>query len=443
MNAWWSLAQELSSPFTLLLAGVLVALAALLVARRRRRAKASRWRHRGAAAPSARPFEHGFDLLLEARWQEAADVLKAAVKTDPNRALEYLELGKLFRRQGEPGRAARMFEQLSARQGLHRALSITAQYELALSYRALGWYEPAAATLEQVLGADPSHAEARRELRHLHEDMGHWETAAALEMLRLKRGEAQDRRTLAALLTQQGKAAWAAGNLRPSAAHFRSALVLDPDCTEAALYLGRILLRQGKLPKAFHVWDALAKTRPEFLFLAFRDMQAAFRQLHNDAGWESFLRSFTQRHPGDPTGYLALAEWYESRGQTEAAIPCLRQVLDLDPVCREAHLALIALYRRQGLPSDVLDSYEQLASRAAQPPGGRFRCRGCGHAREEPFWKCPSCRGWATPERRMPQPSAIPLVARDLAPPLSQAHTGVAAPIVATREAPVQPTPSA
>jgi lipopolysaccharide biosynthesis regulator YciM len=440
MNAWWRLTQELSSPFPLVLVVVLVGLAIILVARLRRPSDVSPARHRSAEAQTARLFEVGFDLLLDARWQEAADLLKAAVKTDPDRTSVYLELGKLFRRQGEPGRAARMFEQLSARPRLDRAVRLTAQYELALTYRALGWYEAAAVTLEQVLGADPSCAEARRELRRIHEDMGHWETAAALEMLRLKRGEARDRRTLAALLTQQGKAAWAAGNLRHGAAHLQSALALDAECTEAALYLGRILLRQGKLPKAFRIWEGLARTRPEFLFLAFRDMQAAFRQLNNDAGWQSFLHTFTQRHPRDPTGYLALAEWYEARGQIEAAMDCLRQVLELDPVCREAHLAILALYRMQGMPSAALDSYERLASRTTQPPGGRFRCRTCAHARGEPFWKCPSCQCWASPERLIPQPSAIPILPGALVPPPSPSSAGASAPIVVTRDAPVQPT---
>jgi lipopolysaccharide biosynthesis regulator YciM len=443
MNAWWDLSQELSSPSTLMLAGVLVCLALLLIARRRRAVEASRWRQRRAEALHSQPFERGFDLLLEARWQEAANVLKDAVKRDPNRTLEYLELGKLFRRQGEPTRTARMFEQLLARPGLDRAMSLAAQYELALAYRALGWHEDAAARLEQVLGANPSHADARRELRRIHEELGHWETAAAVEMLRVQRGEAQDRRTLAALLTQQGKVAWAAGNLRDSAAHLRSALTLDPDGSEAALYLGRILLRQGKLRQAFEVWDGLAKARPELLFLAFRDLQAAFRQLKNEAGWEDFLRAFTERHPDDPTGYLALAEWYESRDQRAEALYCLRQVLELDPLCREAQLALLSLYRAQDLPSEVLDSYERLVRAMAMPPGGRFRCRTCGHTGAEPFWKCPSCHTWATPERLIPQPSAMPIMAGELTPRLSQAHGAPVAPIVVTRETTMPPAPSA
>jgi lipopolysaccharide assembly protein B len=441
MNAWWSLLPEFSPSLTLLLVGVLVALAGLLLARRRQGAGASLGRHRAAEPLAPQSFERGFDLLLEARWQEAAEVLKAAVKTDPNRTFEYLALGKLFRRRGEPDRAARMLEQLRARPGLDRAMDLTAQYELALCYRTLGWYEPAAAMLEQVLGADPSRAEARRELQDLHEDMGHWETAAALELLRLKRGEAQDRRTLAALLTQQGKAAWAAGNERHSGAHLRSALALDPDCIEAALYLGRILLRQRKLSKAFHIWNRLAKARPDLLFLAFRDMQAAFRQLHNETGWERFLRTFTQGHPSDPTGYLALADWYEARGQIDEAMRCLRQVLELDPVCREAHLALLALYRGQGIPREALDSYEQLAKRPPQLPSGRFRCRRCGHAREELFWRCPACHGWGTPERLMPPASTISIMAGDVTPRRNHSPPSVSAPIAVTYDAPVRPTP--
>jgi lipopolysaccharide biosynthesis regulator YciM len=298
--------------------------------------------------------------------------------------------------------------------------------------------------LQRVLGADPTCAEARRELRRLHEDMGRWEMAVALEMLRLNRREVQERRTLAALLTQQGKAAWAEGQPRHGAAHLQSALAFDPDCTEAALYLGRILLRQGKMSRAFHIWEVLAKARPEFLFLAFRDMQAAFRQARNDAGWENFLHAFTQQHPSDPAGYLALAECHDARGQAEEARRCLQQALELDPVCREAHLGLLALYRRQGAATgEVLDTYERLVQQTLQRSGSRFRCRSCGHTREEPFWRCPTCYLWATPERLMPSSSAMQVTAGEIVPSPSPATIGAPAPLVMAREASLQPRPGA
>jgi lipopolysaccharide biosynthesis regulator YciM len=443
MNAWWDLSQQISTPLPLILAGILLCLALLLIVWRRRQVGASRGHRRRANALSSALFERGFDLLLDNRWQEAADVLKDAVKRDPGQTSEYFELAKLLRRQGEPTRSARMFEQLLARPDLDRAVRIAAQYELALAYRVLGWHEFAVARLEQVLGLDPSHAAARRELRGLYEELGRWQAAVAVEMLRLKRGEAQDRRTLAALLTQQGKVSWVAGHLRDSAAHLQSALKLDPEASEAALCLGRLLLQQGKLQQAFQVWDGLAKTRPEFLFLAFRDLQAAYRQLANETGWESFLRAFTERHPNDPAGYLALAEWYEARDHSAEALPCLRQVLELDPLCREAQLALLSLYRTQGLPSEVLDSYERLVRATVVSPAGRFRCRTCGHTAAEPFWKCPGCRTWAAPERLIPPPSAMPIMAGDTAPRPSHANLAAAAPIVVTRDTLGPPAPGA
>jgi lipopolysaccharide assembly protein B len=439
MSALWNLPPEWPSAFTLILAAALAGVLIVLVARRRR-ADRLRRRHAELATAASQPFERGFDLLLDARWREAAAVLKDAVKIDPTRGLEYLELGKLFRRHGEAGRAARMFEQLLARPGLDRALGLVARYELALAYRTLGWREAAAMTLEQVLGVDPAHAEARRELRWIQEEMGRWETAAALEILRLQRGEATDRRTLAALLTQQGKAAWGAGNLRASAAHLRSALAADPDCLEATLYLGRILLRQGKVPQAFQVWDGLAKARPELLFLAFRDMRSAFQQLQNEEGWETFLRAFTERHPHDAPGYLALAECYESHGQIEDAVHCLRRVLELDPLCREAHVALLSLYRAQGMPGDVLDSYARLAAAAPQAGGG-FHCPVCGAPRHEPFGKCSLCRAWATSERHTPQASHAPSISGQSAPPLGPSSANASTSLLLRREPPTRPSP--
>jgi lipopolysaccharide assembly protein B len=441
MNAVWNLPQEWFSSFTLIIAVALGVVLIALVVHRRRVGRLQR-RHVESATVASQPFERGFDLLLDARWQDAVEVLKKAVNIDPTRTLEYLELSKLFRRREEPQRAARMFEQLLARPGLDRTVRIIAQYELALAYHTLGWHEAAAAILEQVLGADPAHVEARRALRWIHEEMGRWETAAAIEMLRLQRGEATDRRTLAALLTQQGKAAWRAGNLRDSAAHLRSALAADPDCLEAALYLGRILLRQGKVPQAFQVWDGLAKTRSELLFLAFRDIQDAFQQLQNDAGWESFLRAFTERHPHDATGYLALAECYESHGQSEDAAHSLRRVLELDPVCREAHVGLLSLYRAQGIPEDVLDSYARLA-RAIPQAGGSFHCPACGNPRDEPFGKCSHCHAWATSERRIPQASrtSSTSISDEHTPSLSPSSASASTSLLMRREPPTHHSP--
>jgi lipopolysaccharide biosynthesis regulator YciM len=438
MNAWWDLSPELASPFTLVFAAVLVCGAILFVAVRRRARRSGR-RAPHAFPPASQPLARGFDLLLDAHWQEAAGVLAGAVNADPGRVLEYLELGKLWRRQRDPGRAARMFEHLLARPTLDHAVRIAAQYELGLAYRALGFHAPAAAALAQVLGADASHQEARRELRRTYEEMGQWEMAVAIERRRLKRGEATSPQTLAALRTQQGKVAWAAGDLRASAAHWQAALALDPQCTEASLFLGRLLLRQRRLRKAFRVWDGLAKTSPEFLYLAFRDMQEAFRQLRNEAGWEVCLRTFTERHPGDPAGHLALAEWYAASARAADAMACLRRVLDRQPLCREAHLALIALYRDQGISPEALDAYERLAKEAMWLRCGYFRCRACGHTMGDAFWQCPSCHVWATPERLLPPAGGLPLGLGATPHALGRVSPSTA-PIVVAQDAPVHTT---
>jgi lipopolysaccharide biosynthesis regulator YciM len=438
MSRWWDLPHALTSPFTVGLVALCVVGALLLVSLRRRRLAVWRQGQRPFPPPT-QPFERGFDLLLDDRWQEAIEVLKTAVRTDPDCVLAYLELGKLCRRRGDPGRAARLLEHLLARPSLGRDERLLAQYELGLAYRDMALHEHAAAALRQVLQAAPAYPQARRELRRTYEELGRWEQAVAVERVRLKRGEATDAQTLAALRTQQGKAAWAAGQLRQGAAHLRAALALDPDCTEAALLLGRLWLRRGKPRRALRVWDGLARRRPEFLYLAFRDMQASFRQLHDEAAWEGFLAAFTQRHPNDPMGHLALAEWCMAQGRGAEAAARLRRALELEPRCREAHLALLALYRQQGVPSEVLETYERLAHSAAGQPCGGCRCRGCGHTSAEPFWKCPRCAVWATPERLMPDPSRVPIPGREMSPAIDQTPGRPAASDVVVPDTPVQP----
>ena len=95
MNAWWDVSPELASPFTLVLAAVVVCGAILFMAVRRRARRSGR-RAPQVFPPASQPLARGFDLLLDAHWQEAAGLLAGAVKADPGRALEYLELGKLW-----------------------------------------------------------------------------------------------------------------------------------------------------------------------------------------------------------------------------------------------------------------------------------------------------------------------------------------------------------
>src|SRR5690606_34542910 len=132
------------------------------------------------------------DLLLDGRWTEASAVLREAVRTDPDGILEYLELGKLFRRRDDPRRAARLFEHVLARQGLGRDECVMALYELGLSYRAMGLPEHAVMMLEQALQFAAGHHDGRCELRRTYEAMGRWEKAVAIERVRLKRREATE-----------------------------------------------------------------------------------------------------------------------------------------------------------------------------------------------------------------------------------------------------------
>jgi lipopolysaccharide biosynthesis regulator YciM len=136
---------------------------------------------------------------------------------------------------------------------------------------------------------------------------------------------------------------------------------------------------------------------------------------------------------------LALAEWYKLCGQPGDAVACLQRALAVDPLCREGHLALVALYREQRLPGEVLDAYERLTHSATGLSCGRFRCRACGHAAMEPFWKCPACAIWATPQRLMPPPDSFPMAST--AGPLSRDldHPDTAVPIVAAQQASPHP----
>ncbi|HVY60087.1 MAG TPA: tetratricopeptide repeat protein, partial [Planctomycetota bacterium] len=149
-------------------------------------------------------------------------------------------------------------------------------------------------------------------------------------------------------------------------AAYRKALEADAGSLEAMERLVATLVRLGKGDEAVALLKQLvARCDPE------RDRERTHR------AWVEVLKlapEDTDAHRAMAHGYVQsgdkvqaiieleeLAAIFLSKGRTDDAIAVLREILEIDPECVEAHLELAATYTNLGRTAEAVTEYEKLA----------------------------------------------------------------------------------
>jgi tetratricopeptide (TPR) repeat protein len=178
-------------------------------------------------------------IALE-RWPEAAGLLRELIRTNPNEAAYYMDLGKILLTSGE-------FTDAVAAFGQARALGADEALALALTgkaHLAAGQWEQAMVEFDQSIALQPN-ADAyggRATIHYLEGD-----AAAAVSEFRraveLAPGDPDLHFNLGNMLVQTGDGAGAE-------ASYRAALALDPNIAEAHLNLGILMLNRLQIAPA-------------------------------------------------------------------------------------------------------------------------------------------------------------------------------------------------
>ncbi len=151
---------------------------------------------------------------------------------------------------------------------------------------------------------------------------------------------------------QMISAGWAfmrAGNSRGALREFRSALVADPENTEALVGLCQSHLDIGELREAGQQVDELLRLAPE-LASAHRLKAEAHRRRRNRSEALAFARRAVQLEPEEPVGYHMLALIHYDRKDYRAALKAVEQGRTIAPgyAILAAQQALVLLQMKGG-----------------------------------------------------------------------------------------------
>jgi lipopolysaccharide assembly protein B len=344
------------------------------------------------------PFVAGLEAMLRRDWKQALLHLRAAVERDSDHLGAYLKLGRVHRELGDLNRAVKIHRGLTARGGLSDAERAAVQLELAMDYRLQGRLEEALEAATKAVAADKRQVDALLARLELLEIRERWDEA--LDTLKrieaLTQSDQKQRRSL--ILVEQARQKIAAGSGRPGRILIKEALKLNAACASAYLLMGDSYEEEGRIDEAIAYWEKLPFEAPEHAALVFERLERVYFEGGRFGEMERFYTRLIEARPENPDAYLALAGFYERKGETREAVRIIDRGLEKNRDSLALSRMLIRQLARAGATERLCSFTVGLADRLIAR-SRRWRCRSCAHTVEQHSFRCPACHGWETLER--------------------------------------------
>ncbi len=336
--------------------------------------------------PTKNPYSEGLRLLLEGERERAYQVLRGAVKVNPDNIDAYLKLGDILRERGETEGALRVHKELILRPNLGKEDRPFILKSLALDHIGLGQQSSAIAVLEELLKVNGFQLWALENLLPLHEKGELWDEAfeARRKMAKLKKEDASA--DLALYKVCAGERLASQGEQKKARSYFKEALKLDPQCAAAYFWLGESYHREERWTEAVDWWKRMGEKIPHQGFIGFRKLEKALYKLGRFEEIMGFYQQILEKEPGQREAILALVGIYEKKGMIDEAIGLCERFQDSS---QEVTVLLAKLYTQKG---DLARSQEVIDKLLKKDR--IFICRWCGYRSEEPLWRCPQCQRW-------------------------------------------------
>jgi lipopolysaccharide biosynthesis regulator YciM len=321
------------------------------------------WRNkRSADAPGDRDraWKRALRAAVGDDWATVETWLERIVEADTDDLDAYHALAKLYRRQGDVGRALRMHQNLLLRADLARDQRVEAQIELARDFEAGGYKERAAATYEEILAAQPRNLEVVERLVPLLQDLREYPRALAL-VRRLRRPDrAKAERQEVEILLAQAQGRIDEGDLDGARQAIKRCLRRDKACGRAWAILGEIEAERGKNAKALAAWKRAAQVDVDVAAALYPKIDASFAERRKPEEFDAFLKEILEERPTDHAARIALARALASRGNARAAIEELARSVEVVPDHLGLRVELGHQLLASGQDAESLKAYAEL-----------------------------------------------------------------------------------
>ena len=370
----------------------------LLVALLTGLALAWRWVKRRETGEGGDPFVDGLEAMVRRDWREAARCFKRAAEADSDNIRAYEQLGRVHRELGDLQRAMKIHSDLTVREGLSGTDRSRIHLELAKDLRKIGRLREAQDAAEKAVQADRRNVAALVVRLELFESQAQWEEAlSTLKVIESVSGREQNQRR-SQILVEQARCKMDEGQGRPGRILVKDALKLNPTYAAAYILMGDSYLSEDRVEEALQYWEKLPFECPERADLVFDRLERVYFESGRFDEMEKFYARVISARPERPDAYLALAGFYERKGEFQDAIRVLESGLEKVPGSLSLARLLIRLLARACQTQQLVDFSVQMADRLMKK-ARVWRCRSCGHEGDDFHFRCPSCHSWESLER--------------------------------------------
>ncbi len=346
-------------------------------------------RRRSRPKSSVGLYTMALNHMLHGEDDAAIRLFRDVVRTDTDNIEAYINLGILMRKNGKTANAIKIHQGLLYRQETTPIQRLEIMRNLVEDYCLAGDKLRALNFVENILSIDKKNIWAMEKNHTLNRDLGRWDKASEyLEKVQTLKKESNNR-LLALYKIQEGLQKFKAGEYHEARLDFRKALKIDPDCEAAYYHIASSYVLDHRELDAVEEWVKFADLAPQKAHLIFKPLQTILFNLGNFGNIESFYENLLKRLPGDPMTLIALAGFYEKKGNIGKAIAILEELVDKKPDVAVAKIGLVKLLIGQAkltqATSILSDIIEQMGN------AEEYVCATCGHSSSEILWLCPVC----------------------------------------------------
>lgn len=336
------------------------------------------------------------DFLLAERNDGALDRLLDIEEITDEVVELYLNLGRIFRDQGQTEKAIQLHQNLFARTDLSDKAELDVELELATDFLKAGLLDRAERLLlELIKESGDIRNQASRLLVQLYEEEREW--LAIIELYtKTKLPDLPDVCSrVAQAACEQAQEEFKKGNYLESHKYLKLALKVNPLCARANVIAAEVAASQGEPKEAVRCYLKAIKQDSHVMLPILPGMVECFRKINDYQELDKQLAQHWQQHHA--IGVLVQrVRLLSEQGKQQQAIEILLSDLLKHP-SNQGFFALVEIVVNKKVvlnTSQLMVVYDIL--RRIIETEHKYVCRSCGFKSNEHYWRCPSCKNWAS-----------------------------------------------
>ncbi|MEE8336298.1 MAG: tetratricopeptide repeat protein [Candidatus Neomarinimicrobiota bacterium] len=272
-------------------------------------------------------YTNALNAMVRGDSRTALKHLRDVVKQDTEHVDAYLQMGDIFREQGNSQQALKIHQSLTVRPNLSDALKKDIHKSLALDFLQNEQLNKARREAEYVLKLEKRNEWANNILLEIAESQGDWERAVQTAKIIQKIKQVQDAPQLSRFKVFQGLDILKKGHRKEAEQHFNKAIKLAPDYGMPYLHLANLKAEERDLVKAIENWEKFALNTPLDGHKVFSKIEAALFDLGRFSEVENFYKRILEKDAGNLDALANLANVLEEKGEHNNALKLVDEAL--------------------------------------------------------------------------------------------------------------------